>query len=129
MCGASQREYDSSPSYGDLMNTTFALLPAGRSPATYRLAEALSAGALPVFIHQDFVKPFPGKIPWSEFSFSFPPEEVPRMLKTLRAVPDKKLAQMQATALEVFDTYFGPGMDNMLHTVLDILEDRLYFQS
>lgn len=34
------------------MNTTFALLPAGRSPATYRLAEALSAGALPVFIHQ-----------------------------------------------------------------------------
>ncbi|CAM9123001.1 unnamed protein product [Ectocarpus sp. 6 AP-2014] len=129
MCEASQREYDSSPSYGDLMNTTFALLPAGRSPATYRLAEALSAGALPVFIHQDFVKPFPGKIPWSEFSFSFPSEEVPRMLKTLRAVPDKKLAQMQATALEVFDTYFGPGMNNMLHTVLDILEDRLYFRS
>ncbi|CAB1104737.1 GT47 [Ectocarpus sp. CCAP 1310/34] len=175
MCEASQREYYSSPSFGELMNTTFALLPAGRSPATYRLAEALSAGALPVFIHQDgyvaeasnkpptptaskhcnsqdFVKPFPGKIRWSEFSFTFPPEEVPRMLKTLRAVPDKELARMQAsgttimkgccccckivwvereeaTALEVFDTYFGLGMGNMLHTVLDILEDRLYFRS
>ncbi|CAB1113584.1 unnamed protein product [Ectocarpus sp. CCAP 1310/34] len=111
------------------MNTTFALLPAGRSPATYRLAEALSAGAIPVFIHQDFVKPFPGQIPWSEFSFSFPPEEAPRILETLRAVPDKKLAQMQVTALEVFDTYFGPGMGNMLHTVLDILEDRLHFRA
>ncbi|CAN0075141.1 unnamed protein product, partial [Ectocarpus sp. 4 AP-2014] len=52
MCEAFQQEYNDSPSYGDLMNTTFALLPAGRSPATYRLAEALSAGALPVFIHQ-----------------------------------------------------------------------------
>ncbi len=39
-------------SYDDLMDTTFALIPSGRSPATYRLVEALSAGALPVFIHQ-----------------------------------------------------------------------------
>lgn len=51
LCESSRKEYDRA-SYGDLMNTTFALLPAGRSPATYRLGEALSAGALPVFIHQ-----------------------------------------------------------------------------
>lgn len=51
LCQSSQKGYDET-SYADLMNTTFALLPAGRSPATYRLGEALSAGALPVFIHQ-----------------------------------------------------------------------------
>ncbi|CAN0467038.1 unnamed protein product [Ectocarpus sp. 12 AP-2014] len=36
---------------------------------------------------------------------------------------------MQVTALEVFDTYFGPGMGNTLHTVLDALEDRLHFRA
>lgn len=51
LCESLQREYDHA-SYDDLMNTTFALLPAGRSPATYRLGEALSAGAIPVFVHQ-----------------------------------------------------------------------------
>lgn len=81
--------------YGDLMNTTFALIPAGRSPATYRLGEALSAGAIPVFIHNDFVKPFPNRIPWRLCSFSFPVEEAPYIIETLRAVPQEKLTAMQ----------------------------------
>ena len=94
MCQGLQKEYDKTD-YGDLMNTTFALLPAGRSPATYRLGEALSAGAIPVFIHQNFVKPFPGRIPWQTFSFTFPAEEAPRIIDTLRAVSPRKLAKMQ----------------------------------
>ncbi|CAM9982432.1 unnamed protein product, partial [Pylaiella littoralis] len=128
LCESSRKEYDRA-SYGDLMNTTFALLPAGRSPATYRLGEALSAGALPVFIHQDFVKPFPDKIPWSEFSFSFPADEASNVINTLRAVPEKRLAQMQETALKVFDEFFGRGMEGSLRTTLDILEDRLSFRA
>ena len=94
LCQDLQREYDKTD-YGDLMNTTFALIPAGRSPATYRLGEALSAGAIPVFIHQNFVKPFPGKIPWSTFSFAFPAEESSQIINTLRRVPVEKLAEMQ----------------------------------
>ncbi|CAM9918875.1 unnamed protein product, partial [Hapterophycus canaliculatus] len=97
LCESLRRDYDQ-VSFDDLMNTTFALLPAGRSPATYRLGEALSAGAIPVFVHQDYVKPFPGLIPWSEFSFSFPAEEAPRILDTLRAVTEKELVQMQVRA-------------------------------
>ena len=94
-CKRLKQEYDKTD-YADLMNTTFALLPAGRSPATYRLGEALSAGAIPVFIHQNFVKPFPGRIPWNTFSFSFPAEEAPRIIDTLRTVSPPKLAEMQA---------------------------------
>eukprot|EP00904_Undaria_pinnatifida_P003028 jgi/Undpi1/12726/HiC_scaffold_6.g02394.m1 len=127
MCQGLQKEYDKTD-YGDLMNTTFALLPAGRSPATYRLGEALSAGAIPVFIHQNFVKPFPGRIPWQTFSFTFPAEEAPRIIDTLRAVSPRKLAKMQATALEVFDQYFGRGMNGIVGTTLDILEERLSFR-
>lgn len=84
--------------YGDLMNTTFALLPAGRSPATFRLGEALSSGAIPVFIHDNFVKPFPTRIPWGTFSFTFSPDEILRVVDTLRAVPNEKLVEMQVTS-------------------------------
>lgn len=94
LCEGLKRAYDQTE-YKDLMNTTFALIPSGRSPATYRLGESLFAGALPVFIHQDFVKPFPGLIPWNDFSFTFAPEDAPRILETLRAVPDKRLVEMQ----------------------------------
>lgn len=85
--------------YADLMNTTFALIPSGHSPATYRLTEALSAGCIPVFIHTGFVKPFPEKIDWPRFSFSFSPEDASRILGTLRAVPAEDLARMQVKPL------------------------------
>lgn len=81
--------------YNDLMNSTFALIPAGRSPATHRLAEALSAGCIPVFVHDDFVKPFPDRIPWRKCSLSFPIEEAPGMMDALRAVTPSQLLSMQ----------------------------------
>ncbi|CAM9492023.1 unnamed protein product [Laminaria digitata] len=128
LCEGLEQEYNKTD-YGDLMNTTFALVPAGRSPATYRLGKALSAGAIPIFIHQNFVKPFPGIIPWSTFSFSFPAEEAPRIIETLREVPVEKLAKMQVTAIDVFDRYFGSGMDGIARTTLEILEERLSFRA
>ena len=71
-------------------------MPAGRSPATYRLAEVMSAGAIPVFVARDIVKPFPERVDWSSLSFSFPPEEVgPAMMDTLRSVPPTELLAMQ----------------------------------
>lgn len=35
----------------------------------------------------------------------------------------------KVTALEVFEKYFGPGMEGTVHTILDILEDRLAFRA
>ncbi|CAM9928400.1 unnamed protein product, partial [Hapterophycus canaliculatus] len=93
---AALNETSSRHEYEDLMNTTFGLVAAGRSPATYRLAEVMSAGAIPVFVARDIVKPFPERVDWSSFSFSFPPEEVgPAMLATLRAVAPAELLVMQ----------------------------------
>lgn len=82
--------------YRRLMNTTFGLVPAGRSPATYRLAEVMSAGAIPVFVTRDYVKPFPERVDWPSFSFTFSPEEVGvSMMETLRAVTPAELWEMQ----------------------------------
>lgn len=81
--------------YADLMNTTFALIPAGRSPATIRLGEALSAGAVPVFIHNRYIKPFPDRISWRLFSLSFPTAEASSIIDRLRMIPEEQLLAMQ----------------------------------
>ncbi len=82
--------------FGTLMNSTFGLVPAGRSPGTYRLGEVMSAGAIPVFVGRDMVPPFREKFDWPSFSFSFAPDRVgPEMMATLRAVPQADLEDMQ----------------------------------
>ena len=42
---------------------------------------------------------------------------------------DHPVRTHQVTALEVFDKYFGRGMEATLQTTLDILEDRLAFRA
>lgn len=82
--------------YDRLMNTTFGLVPGGRSPGTYRLAEVMSAGAIPVFVARDIIQPFREQFDWPSFSFAFTPTDVwYSLLKTLRAVPPDQLADMQ----------------------------------
>lgn len=86
------QEYD----YDILMNTTFGLIPAGRQPATFRLAEVMSAGAIPVFVARDVVLPFREQIDWPSFSFLFSPETVESdMMRTLKAFSSTELRQMQ----------------------------------
>lgn len=55
----------------------------------------MSSGSIPVFVARDFVKPFTEQVNWSAFSFTFSPDEVPDMLRTLRSVPPEELQQMQ----------------------------------
>ena len=38
-CHAAAKRFDTGPGYSELLNTTFALCPAGRSPASYRMNE------------------------------------------------------------------------------------------
>lgn len=56
----------------------------------------MSAGAIPVFVVRDWVKPFQETIDWASFSFSFSPDDVgTRMVEVLRAVPPDELKKMQ----------------------------------
>lgn len=57
----------------------------------------MSAGSIPVFVVRDYVKPFTELVDWSAFSFSFSPDEVPNMLRTLRSVSSEELLVMQVT--------------------------------
>lgn len=94
-CKALKARYDDYD-YESLMNTTFALVPSGRELGTYRLGEVMSAGAIPVFIARDIIRPFREQFDWPSFSFIFSPDRVgPAMVETLRAVPPDALKEMQ----------------------------------
>ena len=94
-CKSLKQRYDNFD-YNDLMNTTFGLVPGGRSPGTYRLAEVMSAGAIPVFVARDIIEPFREQYDWPSFSFAFAPTDVlPSLVETLRAVSPEQLAEMQ----------------------------------
>ena len=58
----------------------------------------MSAGAIPVFVARDFVRPSSEQYDWPSFSFTFSPDQVgPNMLQALKAVPPKKLQEMQVS--------------------------------
>ncbi|CBJ48874.1 Glycosyltransferase, family GT47 [Ectocarpus siliculosus] len=116
-------------SYESLMNSTFGLVPAGRSPGTFRLGEVMSAGSIPVFVGWDLVLPFKELIDWSSFSFAFAPDQVgPQMVRTLRAVPRAELEQMQRKSLKAHRKIFGVDKGIFVPSariMLKILQRRL----
>lgn len=100
-CQTLRDRYDDNE-YDALMNTTFGLVPAGRSPGTFRLGEVMSAGAIPVFVGRDIVPAFRERFDWPSFSFSFAPDQVgPYMLDVLRAVPQAQLEEMQVSRTKI----------------------------
>eukprot|EP00903_Cladosiphon_okamuranus_P006586 g6434.t1 len=122
--------------YASLMNTTFGLVPAGRSPASFRLAEVMGAGAIPVFVTRDYVLPFREQIDWASFSFSFSPDRVELdMMRTLKAVSPQQLEEMQRKSLEAYkkmflredvDTLVGPtAFAPSAELLIEILLERI----
>ncbi|MCO5606533.1 hypothetical protein L7F22_060721 [Adiantum nelumboides] len=94
-------------SFGDLMNTTFGLTPAGRQSSSYRFAEMLSAGAVPVLIADNYVKPFDTLVQWHKCIVQFPSTEMHRILKSLRAMKREEVERRQKYCLEVYNRWFS----------------------
>jgi hypothetical protein len=124
----------------DLMNTTFGLVMPGHSPASYRLAEVLAAGCIPVFVGMEYgLLPFAEMIPWSEFALSAPADVDVQagLLPKLRALAEDRprLQRMQAHALRVYTEHFQPvayggriSDANVRRTTLELLRRRFEYE-
>lgn len=55
----------------------------------------MSAGAIPVLVVRDWVRPFEELVDWPSFSFIFSPDQVETIVPTLRAIRPEKLRTMQ----------------------------------
>ena len=117
------REVHAKYDFVDLMNSTFALVPAGRQPASYRFTEALSAGAIPVLIADNYVKPFDSIIPWYTCLLQFPTTEMHRIVKTLRSMPDEEKLKRQRNCLQIYENYLKDN-ETLLRSTIRSLKAR-----
>jgi hypothetical protein len=115
--------------YTTLLNTTFALIPGGRQPASFRLNEVMAVGAIPVFISGDndttspYVLPFDGILDWGKFSFHFswdtPAHEI---VAALLHVDAKQLTIMQKHVRQAWNDHLRPTQSSK--RFYDLLERR-----
>ncbi|XP_073389408.1 uncharacterized protein [Physcomitrium patens] len=109
--------------FHDLMNTTFGLVPAGVQPASYRFIEVLSAGAIPVLIADNYVKPFDTLILWYKCLLQFPTTEMHRIVGTLRAMKPEEIQTRQENCLAIYNKYLKDD-ETLLQTSIQALKIR-----
>ncbi|KAL3679788.1 hypothetical protein R1sor_022744 [Riccia sorocarpa] len=109
----------------DLMNTTFSLTPAGRSGSSYRLVESLSAGAIPVLIVDNGVKPFETLIQWHRCALQFPTGEMHRILPALRLLSREDVEERQRYCRWVYNEFLKDD-DTLLRSTIRALKARFF---
>ena len=128
-CSAYDEAMRLAPEYTTLLNTTFALVPGGRQPASFRLNEVMAVGAIPVFISGDkdttspYVLPFDGIIDWGKFSFHFSWDTPAReIVDALLHVDDSQLKIMQKHVRQAWKDHLRPTQSSK--RFYDLLERR-----
>lgn len=94
------------PSYDELLNSTFCLVPGGAHPGTVRLAEVMSVGCIPVLVGDDYVPPFASLIDWKSIAFDFCASCTQHIVPTLRAVSARSAEKMRHGVLKAHAQYF-----------------------
>eukprot|EP00127_Corallochytrium_limacisporum_P000454 Clim_evm10s13 gene=Clim_evmTU10s13 len=108
-----------------IIDSKFVLAPEGRQFASYRLAEAMSAGSIPVFVGNAFHLPYSEIIDWSSCSFYFRERDLEEIGKTLRMVHPALLAEMSDNAREVFRRYWLGGVPRLFESAFEVIFDRV----
>ena len=88
-----------------MLTSTFSAAPAGNGLHSYRLAEAIFLGSIPVLVDPKIVLPFCSVIDWQAFSVRITPDQIPQLPQLLRAIPAARVAAMQTRLAEVKRRY------------------------
>jgi glucuronyl/N-acetylglucosaminyl transferase EXT1 len=122
------------PSYLTTLNATFALVPGGMQPASFRLDEVMAAGAIPVFVAGDldnsspYVRPFADTIPWSTISLHFAWEHIGDIVDSLNRIPDDEIARMQRGVQHAWQKFLRPPLAHR-QTFYGLLQERVRYQA
>jgi hypothetical protein len=97
----------SSDAYQHLLRQSrFGFVLHGDNRFSYRFAEVLSAGAIPVVLADDWVLPFsPALVKWEQCLLRIPEARVKDALDIIRNVTNEQECHMRKKAYEVYETY------------------------
>lgn len=88
-----------------LCRSSFALCPRGYGPTSFRLYEALQAGAVPVYISDSFWLPWTTDVNWGDFCLLAPPRSYKSLLEALRKFSAEKIGTMREKGRWFYDNY------------------------
>eukprot|EP00127_Corallochytrium_limacisporum_P006625 Clim_evm4s232 gene=Clim_evmTU4s232 len=108
-----------------MRESKFGLVPEGKQFSSYRLAEVLSAGSIPVFVGEASHLPFAEVIDWPSFSFYFHPDDIHDMGTMLRSLPPAALEAKSQAARYVFERYWDGGYSAPLESAVEIILQRV----
>ena len=89
-----------------MLTSVFSVAPAGNGLHSFRLAEAIFFGSIPVIVDDQILLPFCQVLDWRRFSVRIRSEQIPQLAQILKAIPPAKVAEMQARLAEVKHRYF-----------------------
>uniref|UniRef100_T1JR65 Exostosin GT47 domain-containing protein n=1 Tax=Tetranychus urticae TaxID=32264 RepID=T1JR65_TETUR len=124
ICAKDNLEYEKF-NYSILMaNSAFWLVPRGKRLGSFRFLEALANGCIPVLLSNNWVKPFEDVIDWSEIVVEGDERSLLQLPEIIRSYEWKKIQQMAAKSLAVYETYFS-SVERIVYTTIDILNERI----
>jgi len=94
-----------------LTQSIFAAAPRGDCKYSYRFTEVLSAGAIPVYMGDNWVWPFRSElIPWEECAVILPERDVDKTLAVLQNISLQERCQRRQKCYTIYKNYMETGV-------------------
>jgi hypothetical protein len=124
-CSLEQTLYDALDYRMLLKNSTFGLVLPGITPMSYRLAETMSYGAVPVIASDFITLPFTKLLDWQSFSIRISEAQVLSLPQVLRDISPQRVKLLQVNAVAAYERCFASPGKIALCTI-DELEQRMF---
>lgn len=82
-----------------MRRSIFTLCPAGYGRWTFRMAQSISRGSIPVVLSDGYVLPFADRIPWDDLIVRVPERNVGKVPQILRKMPLSEIRRRQEAIL------------------------------
>jgi hypothetical protein len=90
-----------------LANSNFAFVPRGDSLFSYRLAEVMSFGCIPIILSDGWILPFDRTLPWDEFSLRVHADAIPQLSQIIAEFTADEILSRRDKVLSVYQTKFA----------------------
>lgn len=110
-----------------MSDSLYTLCPAGVSPNSYRIYEAMSVGSIPIVIADDLVLPV--GIDWNKCSIRIREHDIARIESVLRSYTNHEVKEFQCNVKEAYRKYLSVDMkfDYFANCIETFVQNGIYY--
>ena len=122
----SRWDYRNKFDYDDMMlHSEFALIIRGNGLYSYRLAEAIAAGAIPVIVADHYVLPFQSFLNWKDFAVLIPEHEMLDIPNILKSISKEQRKILRCNLFKAWKHHLR-GIAHHVNSALEVVSRRIY---